>query len=375
MVLVRRLAQSIFRELTVIVDSHAHVFPHLAGPCGFPTTAEHLRFLQLYIAGHSNPVRRLRDHAVVEGKRPLSGPPIAPDRLLDVSFRVGKYGRFEWTVDGEEYYLSFLPPSMQELESPPEFLLQQMAHAGVDRVVLQNAHLYGRLEDYFAAAVRSYPDKFIALAGVDESQASEAEEIRRLRASVRELGMRGLYYANRGLFQEGYRRFFDDESFEPYWQEVVALGIPVFWEIGPVPEPSRENLLREIDRLNRWAERHPTIPCLYTHGFAPDLLQGDPPEPVARLLRNEQFMVEILYPIHWARDHQYPFAELRPVLRTLYDAVGAHRLVWGSDIPNVERNCTYKQALEYLYSGLDFVPPSEMDRILGGNVLRLMRGE
>ena len=357
----------------MIVDSHAHIFPHLSGPCGFPTAAEHLVFLQLYIAGHPNPVRRLRDHAVVEDKRPITGPPISPERLTDANFRVGRYGRFEWTLDGEDYYLSFLPPSMQEPESPPEFILQQMAHAGVDRVVLQNAHLYGSLEEYFADAARNYPDKFIGLAGVYEWKASLPEEILRLRRSVKELGMKGLYYANRGLFMDGYRRSFDDESFEPFWQEVEALGIPVFWEIGPTPEPTPENLLREIDRLMRWAERHPTIPCLYTHGLGPDLLQGGPPEPVARLLRNEQFMIEILYPIHWGRDHQYPFIELRPVLRRLYDAVGADRLVWGSDMPNVERNCTYRQSREYLLAAMDFASSSDMDRILGGNVLRLLK--
>lgn len=357
----------------MIVDSHMHIFPFLGGPCGFPSAADHLQFLQLYISTHGNPVRRLRDHALVEDRRPLMGPPVAPDRLIDANFRVGQFGRFEWTLDREDYYLSFLPPSLQNMESPPEFILQQMAHAGVDRAVLQNAHLYGRLEEYFADAVRRYPDKFLGLAGVYEWQADSPEEIRRLRSSVKELGMRGLYYANRGLFMEGHRRAFDDESFEPFWTEVRALGIPVFWEIGGVPEPTQGNLLKEIDRLNRWAERHPDIPSLYTHGFAPSLLEGDPPEPLARLLRRDQFMIEVLYPIHWGRDHQYPYPELGPTLRTLYNAVGADRLVWGSDMPNVERNCTYRQSLEYLQVGLDFVSPSEKDRIFGGNVLRLLK--
>ncbi len=357
----------------MIVDSHMHIFPFLGGPCGFPSAAEHLRFLQLYIANHGNPVRRLRDHAVVEGRRPIIPHATAPDNLMDANFRVGRFGRFEWTIDHEDYYLSFLPPSLQSMESPPEFILQQMAHAGVHRAVLQNAHLYGRLEEYFADAVRLYPDQFIGLAGVYEWKADLPEEIHRLRHSVKELGMRGLYYANRGLFMEGYRRSFDDESFEPFWEEVRGLHIPVFWEIGPTPEPTPENHLREIDRLGRWAERHPDIPSIYTHGFAPHLLQGNPPEPVLRLLRNEQFMVEILYPIHWGRDHHYPYPELSPVLRTLYNLVGPDRLAWGSDMPNVERNCTFRQSLEYLQFAMDFVPSSELDSILGGNVLRLLK--
>lgn len=356
----------------MIVDSHVHVFPHLGGPSGFASVEDHLRFLQLYIATHPNPVRRLRDHAVVPDRRPLAGPPVAPDRLLDARFRVGRFGRFEWTIDGEDYYLSFLPPSLQQMESPPEFMLQQMAHAGVDRAVLQNALLYGRLDDYFAEAVRRYPDRFIGLASVDSAHADSPAELERLRRAVGELGLRGVYYANRGLFVDGYRRSFDDETFAPFWEEVRRLGIAVFWELQGVPEPTPENLLREVERLNRWAARYPDVPCLYTHGFAPHFLEGDPPEPVARLLRNEQFMVEVLFPIHWGREHEYPFPELRPVLRRLYDAVGADRLVWGSDMPNVERNCTYRQSLEYLRQGLDFLPPSELDRVLGANVLRLL---
>lgn len=167
-----------------------------------------------------------------------------------------------------------------------------MAHAGVDRVVLQNAHLYGRLDEYFAEAVRRYPDKFIGLASVDESRADTGVEVSRLRRSVRELGLRGLYYANRGLFLERYRRGFDDPTFDGFWTEVRRLGIPVFWEIQAIPEPTQENLLKEVERLNRW---------------------------------------------------------------------------------NVERNCTYRQSLEYLTLNLDFLTPSELDLILGGNVLRLFK--
>ena len=83
--------------------------------------------------------------------------------------------------------------------------------------------------------------------------------------------------------------------------------------------------------------------------------------------------VEILYPIHWARDHEYPFDELRPALATLYQRCGGERLIWGSDMPNVERNCTYRQSLHYLRRlGDGLVPAADIDRILGLNVLRLL---
>ncbi len=356
-----------------VVDSHVHIFPYLDEPAGFPSQADHRRFLQLYMAAHGEPVRRLRDHVRVTEQTLYDGSLASPNSLHDVEFRVGKYGRFEWTVGGEDLYIQFFPPHLQEMASPAEFMLQQMVRAGVDVAVLQNARLYGRLNEFFADAAGRYPGKFIGLADVVETEAHTDGEIRRLRHAVRELGLKGLYYANRALFEDGYRHQFDDPIFDPFWEEVRSLGIPIFWEIVGVPHPGdRAALLGEIVRLNRWADRWPDIPGLWTHGFSPQLL-AEMPEPLERLLRRDQLMVEILYPIHWARDHEYPFPELRPAIQTLYDRVGAERLVWGSDMPNVERNCTYRQSLHYLrIVGEGIIPPSDLDRVLGLNVLRLL---
>ena len=133
---------------------------------------------------------------------------------------------FEWTADGEDVYLQFFPPSLQTMASPPELMLQQMARAGVDCAVLQNARLYGRLNEFFAAAVRAYPDRFIGLADVDEAQAHTPAQLDKLRHAIRELGLRGLYYANRALITASYARMFDDPLFDVFWEEVRGLG----WE-------------------------------------------------------------------------------------------------------------------------------------------------
>jgi len=258
--------------------------------------------------------------------------------------------------------------------SPAEFMLQQMARAGVEVAVLQNARLYGRLNDYFAAAAKTYPGKFIGLADVDEANAHTDQQIAGLRRAVRELGLRGLYYANRGLFTAGYAHMFDDPLFDPFWTEVESLAIPVFWEIAGVPDPLDEGLLlQELARLDRWADRWPRIPGVLTHGLSPSLL-AELPAPIESLLQREQLSVEILFPIHWARDHEYPFPELRPALASLYRLCGGERLIWGSDMPNVERNCTYRQSLHYLrLIGEGIIPPADMDRILGANVLQLLQ--
>ena len=52
---------------------------------------------------------------------------------------------------------------------------------------------------------------------------------------------------------------------------------------------------------------------------------------------------------------------------------GASKLIWGSDMPNVERFCTYKQSLDYVKRYCSFLKASEKDAILGGNVDKLLR--
>ena len=75
-----------------IVDCHGHVFPPLAEPCGFASSAEHLLYLQWGMHTHNNqPVVRTRDGRVVTEKH-LWDPddPSESGRVEGLDFRVGR---------------------------------------------------------------------------------------------------------------------------------------------------------------------------------------------------------------------------------------------------------------------------------------------
>ena len=57
------------------------------------------------------------------------------------------------------------------------------------------------------------------------------------------------------------------------------------------------------------------------------------------------------------------------MIRDLRNRYGASKLVWGSDMPNVERFCTYRQSIDYIRNYCEFLSVEEKDRILGRNVL------
>ena len=63
---------------------------------------------------------------------------------------------------------------------------------------------------------------------------------------------------------------------------------------------------------------------------------------------------------------------MRLLVRQLYDTFGPNHLVWGSDMPNVLRFCTYRQSLDYLRRYCDFISAADMDLIVGGTAARLL---
>ena len=95
------------------------------------------------------------------------------------------------------------------------------------------------------------------------------------------------------------------------------------------------------------------------------------PQEAWKLLEAPNVMIEMLLPIFQGAIYEYPYVETRPVIQEYYERFGPGKLAWGSDMPNVERHCTYRQSLDYLRLYCDFIPQKDMAKICGGNVARL----
>jgi predicted TIM-barrel fold metal-dependent hydrolase len=109
-------------------------------------------------------------------------------------------------------------------------------------------------------------------------------------------------------------------------------------------------------------------------GGAPNSYFDDPrtmPPALAALAERESVCFEVVYPVYVGLREEYPFPSARDAVYRLYDRLGPRRLVWGSDLPNVERHCTYEQSLTYLSRHCPAIPPEDMQLILGGNLARL----
>jgi len=300
--------------------------------------------------------------------------------LADINFRVGKFGRFEWTEGGVDYYRQYMPPYLQEQTCSPELMLAQMDHTGVDMALLQNAKVYGKLNDYFAECVRKYPDRFVGLAEITELEADKDSEILKLRHAINDLGLKGIYFEAKRFFEPGISNSFNDKKFDRFWQEISDLGVSVHWAISSSKD-SAEVYLEKMRVFDAWAERFPDIASIVVHGLFPikPFMKNDEvrfPRELLNCFKHPNTFAEILYPcLVGSLGWDYPFPQAQRVIKNLYEEFGAEKLVWGSDMPLTECNCTYKQSLTYLKDYCDFISPKDMDFILGGNAIRILKIE
>ena len=89
-----------------------------------------------------------------------------------------------------------------------------------------------------------------------------------------------------------------------------------------------------------------------------------PPEALA-VYRHENLVMEVMFPITYGGIWDYPYPEAQTLLQDMCKLFGSDRIMWGSDMPNVERFCTYKQSLDYVRRYCEFLTAREKDLILG----------
>jgi predicted TIM-barrel fold metal-dependent hydrolase len=250
-----------------------------------------------------------------------------------------------------------------------------MDYAGVDRAVLQAGHLYGELNSFLARAVKQHPTRFWALAQVSEWRLGHRSQRKRLERAIDEEHLHGLYFETVMPVLHGHSEMFDDPACQPFWDDVRDRNLPVFWAVTSA-EPAPDPYMVQLRSLARWLRRYPDVPCLLTHGITHTYFErGNKvtvPEEIWEILSAPNLRMEILFPIQDGGGLEYPYAERWPLIRQFYERLGPEKLIWGSDMPNVERHCTYRQSLDYLRNHCDFIPPRHMDLICGENVKQLM---
>lgn len=347
----------------IVIDSHAHIFGYLGEKNGFESEKDHLNELQRKLSRHSTmPVRRKKDNKIVKEKTLWDPNDQSMTGKYEVGFRVSRYGRFEWTKDGIDYYIQYLPPTLQYQESSPEFLKVLMEYAGIDKAVLQCSDVYGKFNNYYLSILKEYPEIFIPLYRPNEEYAYTQTEIENFKTYIK-FGFKGIWF-------EGSTSCFE-LKYKPFWDEIQRLRMPIFWGV----HKSIYNEFTQI--LLEWSEEYKYINNVIAQAFPLKLYRKNDvieiPDFMKEFTKRDNVYFELALPISEGGNEDYSFPKSRKAIKILYNIFGGKKFVWGSDIPNVKRFCTYAQSLNYIKDYCNFINKEDMALILGENLIKILK--
>jgi len=251
----------------------------------------------------------------------------------------------------------WVPGTRPQLPEPMtiERVVPMIDAAGVDRVVIVPPGLEGERVDYGQEAARRYPGRFATMGHIALDDPGEARRLPTWKQQPAVLGIR-LNIAGEQA------KWLTDGTADWFWPAAEKAGIPImFLTTGQLP------------LFGRIAERHPQLVLIIDHmGVSSEAMRNKmmPATVVesAALARYPNVSVKLSSAPLFSSE-PYPFRDLTPHIRRLFDAYGPRRCYWGSDVTNSFAKATYRQRVTHFTEELDFLSEADKDWIMGRAIL------
>jgi len=258
-----------------------------------------------------------------------------------------------WTQDVEKYPLAG-KYSVEDVRPPlflPEDILGHARPCGVERVVLVQMSYYGFDNRYMLDVMRDYDGVFSGIAVIDVEAERPDVEMRRLAQE----GVRGFRVQPRGDIE----RWLDGVNYERLFQCAADENLAICPLIN----------VDALAALGTMCERFVDTPVIIDHlcriGAGQPIVDGDI-EALCALAQYPQVMVKVSA-FYALGDKKPPYTDLGPLIRRVYEAFGAERLMWASDCPyQVQDEHTYAASVDLVEKRLDFLSEQEREQLLGG---------
>ena len=242
-----------------------------------------------------------------------------------------------------------------------EKLLPLMDTAGVDRVVVVPPSWPGDRNDYALEAAQRYPDRFGVMGRITLRNPKSADLLPAWRGQPGMLGVR-LTFLGKDV------EMLSDGAAEWFWPAAEKAGLPVmFLAVG------------QAAYFGRVAERHPGLPLIVDHmGLSlsvPAVREGKFDASIAdtaSLAKYPNVSVKLSAAPNYSLQ-PYPFPDMTPHLKRLFEAYGPRRCYWGTDMTNNFDKATYPRRIAHFTETLDFLSEADKDWVMGRAILERLR--
>lgn len=246
------------------------------------------------------------------------------------------------------------PPNHHPPHRPVPFsmgdLLAEMDRAGAHRAVIVPPSWGGFRNDLALEAARQHPGRFAAMGLMDTSLPNSRGRMATWRQRPGMLGLR-LIFARPHL-----RHVLSEGLADWLWEEAERAGLPIMILIDPEQAGS-------IDQI---AGRHPGLKLVLDHLCIPARTKDEEAfeglDKVLALAKRPNIAVKAtVLPRYSTED--YPYRNLHPHLRRVYDAFGPKRVFWGSDLTSLP--CPYAQAITMFTESIPWLTAEDKNWMMG----------
>jgi predicted TIM-barrel fold metal-dependent hydrolase len=284
-------------------------------------------------------------------KAQASGPP-RKRMIVDAQVHLWKAETPDW---------KWVPGRKPQLPEPftIEKLVLLMDEAGVDRVVVVPPSWPGDRNDYALEAARRYPQRFHVMGRIPLEKPESAKLLPTWRDQPGMLGIRV-------LFNGEMLPWLTNGTADWFWPAAEKANLPVM-VFAPAQGPA----------FARIAERHPGLTLIIDHMNLTSDLRKSIGIPAAV----EQTVALARYPNVSCKlsgspgisEQPYPFADVKPHLRRVFEAFGRERCHWGTDMTNSFAKATYRQRITQFTETLDFLSEEDKDWVMGRAIVARLR--
>ena len=231
--------------------------------------------------------------------------------------------------------------------------LQEMAEAGVDAAVIHPPSTLGEAMNALAVdAARQHPDTFCILGNFDLQSPDRLDIVKHWRQRPGMLGFRFTFN------QPHQQRWWTDGSLDWFWKACEREGLPVGLLAGG-----------NMPALAKIAERHPRLKLHIDHCGRGGGGGGGTDE--AAFANLGEMLALATYPNVAVKlsgapsysSHPYPYRNIHPYLRQIFDAFGPQRCFWGTDITRMP--CSYRQCVTMFTEELSWLQGRDKELVMG----------
>ncbi len=247
-------------------------------------------------------------------------------------------------------------PHRPEPVTPEEFL-GVMDATGVQRAIIVPPSPVGDSNLYALESVRRSPERLAIMGRFDPEAPGAREALEGWRDQPGMLGVRMTWYKPK------WSKWLDDGSIDWFWAACERLRIPVMMLMPGM-----------LHKLPPIAERYPGLTLIVDHlgrksELRDDACFADLDEMLA-LARWPNIAIKASAAPCYSTE-PYPFANIAPYLRRIFDAFGPRRLMWGSDFSRLP--CSYAQCVDHFRHALPFLDAEDKAWVMGRTLEELLR--